>query len=56
MEMDEAIETDRETIETDEKMANSQQPTIEQDPKNQHACTNDSHEFLWSADPTRFES
>ena len=56
MKMDETIEPDRETIETDEKWQTGQQPTIEQDQKNQYAYTNGKHEFHWTADLTRFES
>ena len=48
MKMDENIETDRDTSETDENWQTVSEPTIEQDTKNQYACTNDNHELLWT--------
>ena len=55
MRMNETIETERETSETDEKWQNVQQAIIEHDPKRQYACTNDNHAFLSSEDPARFQ-
>jgi hypothetical protein len=50
MKMDETIETDRETSETDEKWQTvSNQRTNKV--KYQYACTNDKHEFLVTEGP-----
>ena len=55
MKMDETVETDRETSETDEnwqtvtKRRSSKQ-------KKQYPCTNDNHELLWTDDPSELEN
>ena len=54
--MDETIETDRETSETDEKWQTVSNQRSNKIQKNYYACTNDNHEFLWTEDPTRFEN
>ena len=48
MKMDETIETDRETIEADEKWQKVSNQRSNKIQKNQYTCTNNSNEFLWT--------